>query len=126
VQENEGTSTSRPHAARQFALRLPVWYRIGDEGRWRLGLTERVSVSEIVIRAGARLAGILPVTLVVSLPFASGDGGGCLVAHGCLRQGAGRMRGTLSVLLHRSRLEPTERVFDPPHPGVLRPIVTCV
>ena len=55
-----------PTRAPRFALRLPLRYRAVGEGSWREGLTENISRSGVLFRAGD----LLQVSTAVELTFA--------------------------------------------------------
>ena len=102
--------------ARSFALHLPVRYRAGNRGPWRLAVTERVSVREIVIqdrRPPTATSGALVVE--VALPGTHGFSGGCLVASGHLkhsrRRSPGFRRPAFAVSIVESRLRNSAREF---------------
>jgi hypothetical protein len=93
-----------------------VWYRVEDDGRWRVGLTEHISAGEVVIRTDEPIRAVRPITLVVSLPRPAGTRcGACVVARGRIKR-APRLRrnrsATVSVAVRRSKLEVAHRAFD--------------
>ena len=111
------SSTRRSHATRSFTLKLPVWYRADGEIRWRAGMTESISDAETVIRADYPTAFERRVAFVISLPPAAAELGGCLVGHGCIKEGGARVvrassrQSTFAVAVTRYRLERPERAF---------------
>jgi hypothetical protein len=92
-----------------------VWYRADGEIRWRAGMTESISDSETVIRAAHPSAADTAIAIVISLPPAAAQLGGCLVGRGCVKESAGRRarrrRSTFAVSVTRYRLERLERAF---------------
>src|SRR5687767_2034714 len=105
------SASRRPHSTRCFTLRLPVWYRADGEIRWRAGLTESISDSETVIRASHPAASDARIAIVVSLPPAAAEHGGCLVGRGSLKAPvvrAGKRRSTFAVAV-TYRLERLDR-----------------
>ena len=110
---SERSASLRSDASRCFTLKLPVWYRADGEIRWRAGLTERISDSETVIRASHPTAPDASIAIVVSLPPAAAELGGCLVGRGSIKapmERARRRRSTFAVAV-TYRLERLERAF---------------
>jgi hypothetical protein len=111
----EPSRSSGSRGPKGFALHLPVWYRLGDDIRWRVGVTERISECEVVIRAQQPIPSVRSVTLVVCLPSAGSACGGCLVARGQIKRTSARPgrngRAGFAISVRQSRLEPVERVF---------------
>jgi hypothetical protein len=111
----ERTGSRRSHGTQRFSLRLPVWYRADGELRWRAGMTESISESETVIRAAHPRAADTAIAVVISLPPAAAELGGCLVGRGCIKATAGRRarrrRSIFAVAVTRYRLERPERAF---------------
>jgi len=116
----ERTGSRRSRGTRRFTLRLPVWYRPDGEIRWRAGLTESISDAETVITAAhpASANTATAIAIVISLPPAAAELGGCLVGRGCIKKSASavRTRGrrfTFAVAVTAYRLERAERAFAP-------------
>jgi len=99
----------------RFNLTLPVWFRIDGESEWRTGCTERVSGSEVVIRAERPVPAVGTMSMLISLPSNAFTGGGCLVGSGRIKRLTARLsrraRSTFSVAIAGCRLDRLERAF---------------
>jgi hypothetical protein len=78
---------SRPaeHEARhlpRFPLRLPVWFRMTTETEWHSGTTESISATGASVQTTACLPLHGPIVIVIALPPAGWDSGGCLIGVG--------------------------------------------
>ncbi len=95
-----------------------MWYRADGEIRWRAGLTESISAAETVIRAAHPAAGDTAIAIVISLPPAAAELGGCLVGRGCIKAAPvvreRRRQSTFAVVVSGYRLERADRAFPPP------------
>ena len=79
-------------------------------------MTESISDSETVIRADYPTALQRRVAIVISLPPAAAELGGCLVGHGCIKgvrvvRARSCRQSTFAVAVTRYRLERPERAF---------------
>jgi hypothetical protein len=54
--------------APRFPLRLPVWFRVADDGRWRESQTENISASGVLVRWCDPLPLDTPVEFRLTLP----------------------------------------------------------
>ena len=66
----------------RFALKLPVWYRIGTTGQWRCSVTQNISCSGAAIHTTDALPAGTPVTVRISLRPDESRIGGYLTAVG--------------------------------------------
>ena len=66
----------------RFALKLPVWYRIGKTGQWRCSVTQNISCSGAAIQTTDDLPTGTPVTVRISLRPDESRIGGYLTAVG--------------------------------------------
>jgi hypothetical protein len=111
----ERTKSRKARGSRRFRLRLPVWYRAEGDIRWRAALTESISGDETVIRAVHPAAEDTAIAIVISLPPAAAELGGCLVGRGCIKavavRTAHRRRSTFAVVVTGYRLERADRAF---------------
>ena len=85
----------------RFDLRLQVWYRLPDDGRWRRGSTHDVSATGALIQTSDACSAGEPIAIVIELPTA-----GCLVGRGrVVRALAAGASVTFAVAVDRFRLE---------------------
>jgi hypothetical protein len=71
-----------PRRGHRFTLNLPVRFRAEGEAGWRVGTTENVSRSGVMIRAGSAPAPDAQVDVLIVLPHSGAEVSGCLLGHG--------------------------------------------
>ena len=92
-------NSNRPRRGLRYPLHLPVRFRAAGDFKWRLGTTEDVSRSGVMIRADAVPDADVPIDVLIELPQSAAGSGGCL-------RGRGRV-----VRLHRAQSSPEQGVF---------------
>lgn len=105
--------SSSPRRAWSYVVCLPVRYRLGDEPRWYAAVTGEIGTCEAVIQSEWQPRPGTRVTMLVSVPAATGYGG-CIVAHGVTRTVRARDRRAWMfwVDVTRYRLERLDRALD--------------
>src|SRR5688572_19786205 len=96
-----------------YVVCLPVRYRVADELRWYAAVTGEIGAREAVIQSEWQPRPGTRVTMLVSIPAATGYGG-CIVAHGVTRTVRARARRAWMfwVDVTRYRLERLDRALD--------------
>src|SRR5688572_23893288 len=74
----------RSHRTWNYAVHLPVRYRLEDEPRWYAGVTGEIGSSEAMIQSEWQPRPGTRVTMLVSVNSTKRHGG-CIVAHGVTR-----------------------------------------
>jgi hypothetical protein len=102
---DEAEEFDGPRRGHRFTMHLPVRFRSAGDAEWRVGTTENVSRSGVMIRAGSAPAPDAQVELLILLPPSGVEMRGCLLGHGRVVRSE---EAGFAVTVARYRLKPLQ------------------